>query len=117
MTTVADRTPADELRAAAALLRETASRATPGPWGAEEVSARVLGVLSYSASSPVASIGDPAEPYVPGDAAWIALASPALAEPLARWLSFVAETWVHQRATARHQALAVARAITGGTDG
>lgn len=95
-------TPAEELRAAATLLRETASTATPGPW-------HTVG-LPWNHDTPFVVAGHP-DPHVGKfvadveqvfgddeddrdhgpDAAWIALASPALAEPLAVLLDTLAD--------------------------
>lgn len=79
---MADLTPAATLRAAATLIRETASNATqghPAPWHAEpdfngwwHVATPAPHLVTSAAKEPVA--------------AWIALMSPAVAEPLAAWL-------------------------------
>lgn len=86
-------TPAEELRAAARLLRETASKATPGPW--HDFSTDEDGawpVMVIGAAGPADDRGQDVlivhetvdeEIVATEDAAWIALASPALAEPLA----------------------------------
>ena len=89
-------TPIDELRAAATKLREIASAAAPGaPW-----------VLAEQMED--CGLGDAAS-------AWIALASPALAEPLAEWLEMTADWWdaFGIDPETDHPALAVARAING----
>ena len=112
------------------LLRETASKATDGPWSASPVWSPRSHATSavYSRAHPTGTHASEVIPSMratskrplvrPGDAAWIALASPALAEPLAVWL----ETCANDLADARHyidepnscgHALAVARAITG----
>lgn len=89
-------TPSDELRAAATLLRETARAATPGPWGVETVVRDSIGAYSYPGHSFVATIGDrTADEYVVRDAAWITLANPELAEPLADLLDSIADE--HER--------------------
>lgn len=72
--------PADELRAAATLLRETASKATPGPW-----TAGGYGSAGWTVGDIRGDLYIETEDSEQGkaDAAWIALASPALAEPIA----------------------------------
>lgn len=109
---MADLTPTETLRAAATLLRETASR-TLGinrPW-------------RYSPGKPSDSVRTESGWEIaygddPSNLRWIALASPTLAEPLAAWL----ETCASDLADARHyidepnsceHALAVARTILG----
>ena len=87
-------TPADEMRAAAKLLREKAAAATPGPWEIE---------YAYQSDRPQAVFRmDPAEPDdldmalgvgimdEPADNAWVALLGPDKAEPLACWLDVAA---------------------------
>lgn len=122
--------PADELRAAAKVLRETASNATPGPWADCST--------AYDGAWPVMVIGQPGpdddrgqdvlvvphtvdeDIVVLEDVAWIVLANPALAKPLAVLLEdladFVGE--FDKEPPAGHligKALAVARAINGST--
>lgn len=125
-------TPADELKQAAARLRETAARATRGPW--EDVSDGDEGAW------PRMIVGAPnADGYVEEvlkvheeigdwgvvareDVAWMALASPVLAEPLAAWLEDTIGAYVdfaqsHGPEVAERvvwRALAVARALNGG---
>lgn len=84
--------PSDELRAAATLLRETARGATPGPWGVETVVKDSIGVYSYPGHQFVATLGSASgDSAVRHDAAWVALANPALAEPDAELLDVIAE--------------------------
>ena len=97
---MAETAPAEELRAAAKVLRKTASKATPGPWRRHDtwldVGGHTATVLTdrddLNQTSLVAWLPTfSAEPWSDGrnawnNAAWIALASPALAEPLAAWL-------------------------------
>lgn len=45
------------------------------------------------------------------DAYWITMVNPDLAEPLATWLTHIANTWTFQRRTARGHGVAVARVI------
>ena len=124
-------TPAEELVAAAAKLRETATAATPGPW--EDVSTDdtgawprwILGAPNADGYGQDVLVvhEEVAEDYsviAREDLAWIALASPALAEPLAAWL----ESWDGLEFTEQgallddlKYALKIARVITGGTDG
>lgn len=110
--------PTEELRAAARLLRETASKATPGPWKTKGFGD--FGWLVVDAD-PAGRFSVETEDNEHGraDAAWIALVSPAVADPLAAWLESVA----HELSTAhpdwhpyltRH-ALPVARLILGRT--
>lgn len=115
-------TPQDELRAAARLLRETYKTAFHDrPW---ENTEDVLWVGGPTWGYRITKEGTLTE----GDAAWITLTQPALAEPLAAWLEDAAETYEAlledlpdhyqariepmARATAEH-ALAVARTISG----
>ncbi|WP_329520537.1 hypothetical protein [Spirillospora sp. NBC_01491] len=78
-------TPVDELRAAATRLRETAAKATPGPWKTKGFGE--FGWLVVDAN-PAGRFSVETEDNEHGraDAVWIALASPVLAEPLADWL-------------------------------
>lgn len=122
---------AEELRAAATKLRETAIGTTPAPWEDHSAEGTAWPILIAGGSIP----GDPTgyrdlvikvhesitdEVMTYADAAWIALASPALAEPLAVWLEKVATD--HEISTKagvgvvispNNPALAVARAING----
>lgn len=132
--TKTEKTVADELRQAAATLRETARGVTPGPWD------RAADVLDrdtpygdnhvgfwrgeYLMSVAEAGAGEQAD----RDAAWICLASPVLAEPLAAWLEHTATVVVsfelpdhadHEPCAdplcyTAHPALAVARVLNGG---
>lgn len=121
--------PADELRAAAKLLRETASKATPAAkW--QLLSYQIVGLYDEAADT----VTDVAFTYGnQPNARWIALASPAIAEPLAAWLeragddlsgaeAYLARTpgeifdpfeYCDEPDSVR-AALAVARAINGG---
>lgn len=80
---------AELLRRAAAKLRETAAKATPGPW----MTSRIAGIGSALHDSelhihiPVGTTDVSA-----ADGAWIALASPIIAEPLATYLENEATT-------------------------
>ncbi|MFD0902378.1 hypothetical protein [Actinomadura sediminis] len=149
--------PADELRAAAQKIRDTAKGATPGPWqvgnGVEigiGIEQHSPGRFSYDALlAEVTSENDrindveDAKDFrsvditvgsAEADAAWIALASPQIAEPIAAWLegagcdlggaeAYLARTvpgeifdpfeYVDEPDSVR-AALAVARAINGG---
>jgi hypothetical protein len=86
-------TPAEELRAAATMLREAAADSDSENW--------------YNAESLALSLDG-------ADVAWIALAHPGLAEPLAAWLDDAAWTWDVVRLAERRHLLAVARVINGG---
>ncbi|MFB4320639.1 hypothetical protein [Actinomadura sp. 21ATH] len=112
-------TPIEELRAAAKALRETAAVATPG---AREV-AHLAGIGQCVRSIPDLRFCVTVERGEEGDAEWIALAPPVIAEPIADWLDGVADVidghdpdegceCVHSDSF--HQALTVAMAINGG---
>lgn len=80
--------PAETLRAAATLIRDTASNATPGPWedtpDALWIGGQVWGYrILKDGNFPVGDGGAP-------DPAWIALMHPKVAEPLAAWLEHAA---------------------------
>lgn len=79
-----EKTLSDELRAAARKLREAAADAHGGPWGMADVGIAVI-------SADVQSYGAPcvADRLYEGDARWMVLTNPLLAEPLASWL----ESW------------------------
>lgn len=107
-------TPADELRAAAAKLRETAGEIVNvnGGDGFEKWTEFYGGDDDF-----------PGEFLDKRDLAWIALVHPGLAEPLAAWLDAVAGGWEESAKIspgssgarfAAHPALAVARVINGG---
>lgn len=113
----------EELRAAATLLREAAAKATPGPWTVRpgnDVSANVarnddliIDGGGYTSDGKVTVYGA----ALNTDAAWIALASPLLSEPLAAWLESCAKHASkvsdprNQEIIADSHALAVARVI------
>jgi hypothetical protein len=71
--TKTEKTVADELREAAARCREAGAAASPPPWRRDG--------MTIATGWDTAALA-----YNGVDAAWIALASPALAEPLAAWL-------------------------------
>jgi hypothetical protein len=118
-------TPAEELRAAAALLREKATEATDGPWEIE---------YSYAGDRPQALFRmNPDHPDdvdealgvgvmdEPADNVWVALMSPAMAEPMAAILETCARMaylWAgtsgrpDAMSSESEAALAFARAIT-----
>lgn len=104
-------TPAEELRAAATRLRETAAEACGGPWENGDDDLLWIGgsVWGYS----VHKEGT----FLAGDPAWIALVHPGLAEPLAEWLETEAHMAEKRGNSAEGQtfhALKVARVINGG---
>lgn len=129
--------PADELKAAAELLRETAGHATPGPWRSHDTwldrGGHTATVLTdrpdLNATELVAWL--PTMSSTPWDetrnawrnAGWMALAHPGIGAALADWLDTEAATWagdeVHDRCTEQactlDAALAVARQINGTT--
>lgn len=107
-------TAPEELRKAAARLRDLAADASPAPWHE--------GVGLIRSGRAVAVIYDvEAEP---GDIAWIATLHPGIAQPLADWLDTVADAHIHLDdreisafdlpGTSTHPALTVARIINGG---
>jgi len=139
MTTTPERTPAEELRAAVKLLREVADGTTRGPWVCHPTITRDdENDYAWTICRTICEgTGDGCEPdcganvlttgaegceedNVSGaDAAWIALAHPALAEPLAEWLEdtagdFEAEHRTEPEMSNEFHALAVARVINGG---
>ena len=83
-TTETNTIPTEELRAAATKLRETASAATGGPWEDTEDLLWIGGSI-WGYSIPKGGTFSAAK-----DSAWIALANPSLAEPLAEWLEMEA---------------------------
>ncbi|MET8334412.1 hypothetical protein [Streptosporangium canum] len=142
--------PSEQLRAAAARLRETAENATPGPWQVGNGEVIGLGIEqtgrgSFSYTAQLVQVLDDAtrdeENYgghdlgsTEADAAWIALASPMLAEPLAALFDHYAAKYERLSETFGHPvtkpsdrlaegkpelhidfALAVAHVILGGT--
>ncbi len=107
-------TPADVLRAAAKLIRDTASAVTSrAPWMPDQ---DVPTVVSADITRPWGPM-EVAETDSPETAAWIALACPALAEPLAAWLEMTASGWDRDphwfRRVTAHPSLAVANVILG----
>lgn len=99
-------TPSGELREAAALLRSRAGKATPGPWTAGEPwqitgnpdpVQTVTAVGEHHQHVDVAGYRVQTEDYGddggidPGDAEWIAMMSPAVAEPLAAMFDHAAD--------------------------
>lgn len=123
MTTPAQPDPAAELRAAAQLLREHAAAATPGPWRTRgdypetvysDTASGIVDVIAGSRWGGEASVFDNEH-----DAAWIAVMHPGIGEALADWLDATADyctvSITHPTHVAR--AMAVARALLGGSDG
>ncbi|MFI7691742.1 hypothetical protein ACIBQ6_21925 [Nonomuraea sp. NPDC049655] len=95
--TKTEKTVADELREAAAKLRETAKAAPPGPWGVNgpwwwEVTHYEQDVTSCivtdPGNEPIAVLAPPYNRHADAEKAapWIRLVNPLLAEPLASWL-------------------------------
>jgi len=112
--------PVEELRVAATKLRETAARATPGPWAVS----RIPGI-GQTVDDPEGRLCVPVgtQWISTADGAWIALASPALAESIADLLDGVADVVDEHdpedgcgctRSDSFHPALRLARAINGG---
>lgn len=121
-------TPAEELRAAATKLRATAAHAAAGPWHirpGNDVSSNVADrnddlIIDGGGYAS----GDKAIVYgaaLNGDAAWISLVNPLLAEPLAQLLEDQAAMYEHYLLRGADVAerivwhgLGVARVINGG---
>ena len=94
--------PADELRAAAAKIRDIAGPTTPGPWtdrSTDDTGAWPIMIVGGD-DSPGDGRGEPVlivhesvteEIVAREDATWIALAGPQIAEPLAAWLEGAAD--------------------------
>lgn len=116
-------TPTETLRAAAAKLREIADKATPGPWSRYANLGYAVFSEAFDPDVPdgVGDVtnGSPGE----ADADWIALMSPAVAEPLAAWLDGCAGEaaamshpghWgICDEPDSVQHAIAVARAVLG----
>nr|WP_062336117.1 hypothetical protein [Herbidospora sakaeratensis] len=139
---MAERTPAETLVAAVAKLRETAAGATRGPWVSYGTPGRSEDGHAHTITRPYCNKGmyDPDAECEPdcgttvlttgaegceddnlatGDALWICLVHPGLADPLAAWL----EPWTGiafdedaALPVDLQHALAVARAIVGPDD-
>lgn len=116
-------TPAEELRAAAKKVRETASKATPGPWTFTPDLYWDRGAIT--STSPDVRGWDMLAMDVHSElehanARWSALASPALAEPLAARLEEAARQCdLNEYRAPRHRFdpasdLAIARVLNGG---
>lgn len=82
---MADRTPAETLRAAAAKVREVASPTVPGPYTSHWIKGRVAGAV-YRGQVHLATTQERIGTPRPHMADWVALMSPLLADPLARWM-------------------------------
>ena len=119
--------PIDELHTAATKLRETASKATPGPWtdrSTDDTGAWPIMIVGGDDSpgdgrgEPVLIVHESVTEEIVGreDAAWIALAGPQIAEPLAEQLEETASWWDQFSLTPEptNPALVLARAINGG---
>lgn len=129
--------PADELRGAATKLRETAAEATPGGWQPEVLPPNEQHkhpafwvTTEYDDGDGTTDVVVADCPWREADAAWIALASPALAEPIAAGLEAVIGLIGQHPDLARrhvddepcnsphchivHNALVIARALNGG---
>lgn len=85
MADTTEKTIADELRKAAALLRETAIAAIAGPWASLDGGDRLVAWRPDDDFEYVVE-----EPIDGATAEWMALANPLLAEPLASWLESAA---------------------------
>ena len=81
---------AETLRRAAALMRERAEAATPGPWVVGPYH-QLTSVLSHDGGLTIASVGAVRLPFVEADAAHIASWHPAVALAVADWLTFIAD--------------------------
>lgn len=130
-------TASSELRAAATKLRGTAKGATPGPWvirPGNNVSSNVADMWNHSlvidGGGWAGEWNGETKAVVYGaaldaDAAWIALASPVIAEPFATALDLLADRWdtfdphldamhQHDETAVGHHLLVIARQINGG---
>ncbi len=119
--------PIEEVRAAARILHQTAAKATPGPWRIRQGNTVSSNITDRDGHMVIDGGGwtDGTKTVVYGaalnaDAAWIALAGPELAGPLAAWLDALADGWEmsarfaqggSDARFARHPALALARLI------
>ncbi|MFB4275800.1 hypothetical protein ACBJ59_10945 [Nonomuraea sp. MTCD27] len=120
-------TPADELRKAAAALREMARNTSRGPWLIGDCELYPRWILSegerdeHGYNDDVARISeDESDMFRVSDAnwQWMAFAHPGIAEPLAAWLTFEATIYEQipedkQGACTPEHALAIAHAING----
>ncbi len=77
---------ADQLKRAAAKLRQIGEQTTPGPWHAEQTISSDLIMDDCGVLVADCGLDEDVVPEIHADAAWIALANPAIAEPLADWL-------------------------------
>jgi hypothetical protein len=111
-------TAPEELRKAAARLRDLAADASTTPWMRGEGYVRKA---VWTDGGLIVVCDRYAEP---GDLAWIATLHPGIAQPLADWLESVADAHIHLDdreisafdlpGTSTHPALDVARIINGG---
>lgn len=108
-------TPADELRTAAATVRQLAEAATPGPWQQSGI-----GDYGWTVNTPDSHVAETDDSDLGrADANWIAAMGPNVGLALADWLDQEADrlaataTPLWQEAVGRHP-LAIARALTGG---
>jgi hypothetical protein len=119
-------TPAEELRTAAATLREHATDATKGPWWSEDTSPAQWGDnpdAKVACADGTLAVLCP-EWNGPFNAAWIALMDPTVGIALADWLDAVAAEmtavdgteYAYEEYPSWIAALAVARAINGTPD-
>jgi hypothetical protein len=117
---------ADQLRRAAATLRERAGAATPGPWQHSDANEGTMHHPGWMVTND-AFHNPPADEDAPwlavelhtgveADAAYIATVDPAVGLALADWLDGISNAERHEvNGADLHHALAVARAILGGT--
>ncbi|MGW1440310.1 hypothetical protein ACWD7M_34320 [Streptomyces griseus] len=134
--TDASSTPADQLRAAAELLREAAGHATPGPWRTHDTHLGGVGGHTATVLTDRPNLNDteliawlPTMSHEPWDearnawrnAGWMALMDPGVGLALAVWLDRAADASDHHPtgeggavATVVHPALAVARQLLDG---
>jgi hypothetical protein len=83
-----------ELRTAAARLRELAANTSGGTWAAEYLEQHNCWWVTHETEEPGwtthGTIADLESAHMAGNASWIALMGPAVAEPLAAWLDSAA---------------------------
>lgn len=120
--------PADQLRAAAELLREAAGHATPGPWRTHDTHLGGVGGHTATVLTDRPNLNDteliawlPTMSHEPWDetrnawrnAGWMALMDPGVGLALAAWLEWQGRAIADGRIAVPDAALAVARQLLG----
>ncbi len=83
----------DQLKRAASVLRQIGEQSTPGPWHTEQTNLSDWIVDAIGVSVADCGFDEDVLPEVHADATWIAMVSPAIAEPLAIWLDETARQY------------------------